>query len=198
LIIGLDHKGCVSGSRLILLRLALDETTHVGDVILGDIPLAKDLISDSGKVVIGIDRRDFGLERTGADLQRLSPYSPVGVGIFVAVVHVAQVVDVRVEVPVTSDVVKGVIFQGEVDDVLDLEWFVSRLVAQLKGDVVNTERSLTFSRSWLQVRVLRAAGRAAAAEMRPARAAMVQADFMMLERYFSSQLTVCGKLEALE
>lgn len=101
--------------------MALDETTNVGDVLLGDVPLAEDLVGDSGKVVIRIGQRNFGLVWTSADIQWLSPHSPIGVGVFVAVVNVAQVVDVRVEVPVAGDVVEGVVFQGEVDDVLNLE-----------------------------------------------------------------------------
>lgn len=109
LIIGLDHKGRISGSRLIFLRLALDETTHVGDIISGDVPLAEDLIRDSGEVVIGINERDFSLEWTSADVQGFSPHGPIGVGVFVAVVNLAQVVDVGVEVPVAGNVVEGVI-----------------------------------------------------------------------------------------
>lgn len=71
--------------------------------------------------MIGIDERDFRLEWTSADLQRLSPHSPIGIGVFIAVVNLAQVVDVGMEVPVAGNVVEGVILQCEVDDMLDLE-----------------------------------------------------------------------------
>lgn len=71
--------------------------------------------------MIGIDERDFRLEWTSADLQRLSPHSPIGIGVFIAVVNLVQVVDVGMEVPVAGNVVEGVILQCEVDDMLDLE-----------------------------------------------------------------------------
>jgi hypothetical protein len=71
--------------------------------------------------VIRIDKWDFRLEWTRADIQRLSPHGPIGISVFIAVVNVAQIVDVGVEVPVAGNVVEGVVLQGEVDDMLDLE-----------------------------------------------------------------------------
>lgn len=101
-----------------------------------------DFVRGTRKVVIGVFEGNFGLVRTCADLERLAPDSPIRVGIVVAVIDVAQVVNVRVEIcricfsilnlplatslsrlsltPITSDVVERVILEHQVDDVLDL------------------------------------------------------------------------------
>lgn len=73
---------------------------------MGDIPLAEDLIGDAGKYVVGILQRDFRLVGGGTDLQRFPPHGPLGIRVLVAEGNVAQVVDVRMKVPVAGDIVK--------------------------------------------------------------------------------------------
>lgn len=72
--------------------------------------------------MIGIGERDLGLVWARADLKRLSPHGPIGIGIPVAVRFANQIVNVIVEVPVTRDVVEGVVLQGQVDNVFDLSY----------------------------------------------------------------------------
>lgn len=127
LIVGLDDKGGVTGSLAVLLGLALNEATHIRSVIVGRVPLAEDLIAGTSKVVVRVLQWHLSLVRSCADLQWLVPDSPVGVGVLIAESTVAQVVDIRVEVPVTGNVVERVVLKGQVDNVLDLcEDVVSR------------------------------------------------------------------------
>lgn len=48
--------------------------------------------------MVGVREWDLSLEGTGAYLKRFSPDGPIRVGIVIAVVDVAQVVDVGIEV----------------------------------------------------------------------------------------------------
>lgn len=106
LAIRFDDKGRITRSGVVLLGLALDKTCHIGDVVVGDIPLAEDLIGDAGKYVVGILQRDFRLVGGGTDLQRFPPHGPLGIRVLVAEGNVAQVVNVRMKVPVAGDIVK--------------------------------------------------------------------------------------------
>lgn len=106
LAIRLDDKRRVARSGVVLVGLALDKTCHIGDIVVGDIPLAEDLIGDAGKYVVGILQRDFRLVRGRTDLQRFPPHGPLGIRVLVAEGDVAQVVNVRMKVPVAGDIVK--------------------------------------------------------------------------------------------
>jgi len=74
----------------------------------------------TGKVVVRVLERDLVLVRTSANRDWLIPDGPVWVGVVVAVVNVAEVINVLVKVPVTGNVVKGVVLHHEVDDMLDV------------------------------------------------------------------------------
>lgn len=100
--------------------MALYEASHVRDIILGHIPFPEYLVGDTGKVVIRILKRNFGLVWCCADLERLPPYCPIRIGVFIAVCDVAEVVDSWVKVPVAGNIIKRVVFQGQVDYMLDL------------------------------------------------------------------------------
>lgn len=109
--------------------------------------------------------------RGSADLQWLSPHGPIRVGVLIAEGEIAQVVDVRVKVPVAGDVVERVILQGQVDNVLDLR------LSDVSPSSFSWEYFLTFLRSWLQMEGL-SVGWAIAVMTRPKRAMKVQIDFM--------------------
>lgn len=120
LIVGHDDKRGITGSLAVLIGLALNEATHIRSVIVGWVPLAEDLVAGTRKVVVRILQWHLSLVRSCADIQWLVPDSPVGVGVLIAESTVAQVVDIRVEVPVTSNVIERVVLEGQVDNVLDL------------------------------------------------------------------------------
>lgn len=120
LIVGHDDKRGITGSLAVLIGLALNEATHIRSVIVGRVPLAEDLVAGTSKVVIRILQRHLSLVRSCADIQWLVPDSPVGVGVLIAESTVAQVVNIRVEVPVTSNVIERVVLERQVDNVLDL------------------------------------------------------------------------------
>jgi len=120
LAIGFDDKARVSRSSLVLLGLSLDKTSHGDSIIVARLPLLVDLITGAGEVVIRVTQWHLLLVRSSADLESFAIYSPVGIGIIVAVLGVSQVVDVCVEVPVSGNVVEGVVLLHQVHDVLDL------------------------------------------------------------------------------
>lgn len=126
-IICLNDKGSVSRRCVVFVALTLDEAPHSRSVVLAGLPGLVDLVRGSGEVVIWVYERDFRLVRTGADLQWLAidrpsmrqwcPMlqmlrlcSPIGVGIVVTVLDVAQIINIWMEIPVSGDVVKTMIF----------------------------------------------------------------------------------------
>lgn len=119
-VVALDDKGTVTGSGIVLLGLSLNEARHVRDVTAGGLPLAVDLVAGTSEVVVGIRERDLILVRAGTDHDGLVVDGPVGVGELVAELDVAETIDVVTEVPVSCDVVEGVVLHHEVDDMGDL------------------------------------------------------------------------------
>lgn len=99
--------------------------------------------------MVWVCERHFGLIRTGADFEGFIPDCPVGVGVFVAILGIDQVVDPGVEVPVTSDVVKGVILHHQVYDMFDLvvsvsscfESVISQRISYISFDLVPSSTS---------------------------------------------------------
>jgi len=120
LAVGLDDERSITWSLAVLLGLTLDETTHVWGVVLAWGPLLVDLVAGACEVVVWVLERDFVLVWTGTDGDWLVVDGPVWVGVVVAVVDVAQVVNVVVEVPVSGDVVEAVVLHHQVNDVLDV------------------------------------------------------------------------------
>jgi hypothetical protein len=117
----LDDERSVAGCGVICIGLALHKSTHGRDVILGRRPSLVELITRPRKVVVGVVERDFLFIWTGADGQGHAIDGVVGIGVVVAVLNVAQIVNVRVEVPVPGNVVEGMILHHEVHDMLDLD-----------------------------------------------------------------------------
>ena len=106
LTIGFDDERGIPRGFVILVGLSFNKPLHVWNIRLGRIPFLVDFITGTTKVVIWILQRDFVFIWPRADGNWFSPDSPIRIGIWVAVGHVPQVVNIRVKVPVTGNVVK--------------------------------------------------------------------------------------------
>ena len=83
--VSLDDKGSITRGSAVLLALALNEATHARGVIRSWRPGSVDLVAGTSKVVVRVNKRDFVLVGTSADVQGFAPDCPVGVGVLVAV-----------------------------------------------------------------------------------------------------------------
>lgn len=120
LVVCLDDESRLARRLAVLLRLALNEAAHVRDVVVRGVPFPVDLVARPRKRMVRVYQRNLALVWARADLERLAPDGPVGVGVFVAVGGLEQVVDARVEVPVACNVVKGMVLQHQIYDMFNL------------------------------------------------------------------------------
>ena len=115
-----DHEVGISRGSIVLIGLAFDKSTHSSDVLVGRIPFLVDLVARPSEVVVGVVEWNFLLVGASADLEGFVVDGVVGIGVGIAEGNVFQVIDACVKVPVTGDIVKGMVFHHEVDYILDL------------------------------------------------------------------------------
>lgn len=194
LVVGFDHERRLAGGLLVFLGLTLDEPSHIRDRVLGRVPGPVDFIGGACEVVVRVPQRHLSLVWFRADQDRLSPHGPVGVGVLVAegLPQVGQVIDPRMEGPVSGDVVEGVVLHHEVDNMLDLG---TRHSEHRHGDrSIHDDYFLTFFLILSQALLALGAGSAAPAAVKAAMVVTAKVDFIV-PRYSGGMLSLlCRRL----
>jgi hypothetical protein len=104
------------------------KSTHGRDIIVSEVPVLIQFITRSRKVVFWVKQRDLLLIWRSADLNWLVVDGVAEICVVVTEFDIAKIVHIWMEVPITGNVIEGMILHHEVNNMLDLETKDSALV----------------------------------------------------------------------
>lgn len=123
LVEGFDDESRLTRSEIVPGRLAVNETLHSRNRVVVRVVGLENLVVGTSEVVVRIVEGNLALVRRSTDRVRLAIDCPVRVTVWVAegLREMNQVIDIRMKIPVPSNVVEGVVLHHEVDNVFDLQ-----------------------------------------------------------------------------